>query len=89
VLRQNAPNPFSSRTHISWFQPAEALVRITIHDVSGSKVATLVDASYARGDHAIEWGGRDDRGRELPAGVLIGRLEIGGHVRVVKLLLSR
>jgi hypothetical protein len=78
ALAPTAPNPFRSDVRIDYTLPSPGRVRITIHDVSGRTIATLVDAAEAAGSHAAHWNGREASGRPAPAGLYVVRLDSGG-----------
>lgn len=88
-LRPNQPNPFASTTRLSWSQPTEGPVRLTIHDAAGRRVTTLAATPFPAGDHAIFWNGTDEDGHQAAAGLYFSRLEFAGQVRTGKLLLTR
>jgi C1A family cysteine protease len=74
----NYPNPFNPATAISYTVPSGGgHVRLTIYDLAGRQVRTLVDRLEGAGRQVATWQGRDDAGRELGSGVYFYRLEIG------------
>lgn len=68
------PNPTSGPVTLRFSVPVECAVRLEIVDVTGRRVARLVDHPLAAGTHVARWDGRDDGGRVLPAGVYLARL---------------
>ena len=64
-LRQNAPNPFNSRTVISWFQLHPGEVRLEVFALTGQRVAVLHEGAKKIGLHRLTWDGRSDQGRPL------------------------
>ncbi len=88
-LHPNEPNPFNPRTVIRYSLPQRGRVRLTMHDQRGALVATLVDSEAPAGDASAEWDGRDGRGRPVPSGVYLARLETPAGVRSVKVTLAR
>jgi flagellar hook assembly protein FlgD len=64
-------------------------VRLTIFDVAGRKVATLVDDVRAAGEHTVVWEGRDDRGQSVPSGTYFYRLESDNFVRTRTMMLMK
>jgi len=72
------PNPFNLQTTIE-FDVSEARdLMIAVYDLVGRRVARLADRPYAAGSHEVTWHGRDEAGRQLPAGTYLIRLEGGG-----------
>ncbi len=72
-----APNPFNPQTEIRFTLPAGGDVKLTIFDVRGRAVRTLVSGTLAAGAHAIVWNGRNDAGRAQASGVYLALLEAG------------
>jgi hypothetical protein len=84
VLAQNAPNPFNAATVISYSIPADGRVRLTVFNIAGQKVATLVDERVSAGTHSVAFDGT-----ELPSGLYFTKLEAAGTVAVKKMLLVK
>ncbi|MCB9514342.1 MAG: hypothetical protein H6694_08525, partial [Candidatus Latescibacteria bacterium] len=74
-------NPFRGETRIGYALPAAGPVRLSVHDVTGRRLAVLCDGPAAAGAHTLVWRGEDDAGRPLPAGVYLLRLEAAGVTR--------
>jgi hypothetical protein len=72
-----APNPFNPATTLSFTLPAAGPVRLTIFDLAGRLVATLVDGTLDAGTHSAVWDARDGNGRSQASGVYIARLQAG------------
>ena len=68
-LYQNYPNPFNSRTLISYDLPKRGHVKLTIYDIAGREVVTLVDDVQSSGLHQITWYGEDKKGDDMPSGI--------------------
>jgi len=90
-LAQNSPNPFrpSRSTAIHYSVARTAPVNLTIHDVTGRTVRTLVNKSVDGGDYTASFDGRDDRGNALSAGVYFYRLKIGDFESNKKMLMLK
>jgi len=73
-LAQNRPNPFHGRTTISFSLPEEASVRLSVYDVTGRRVMTLVDGTQPAGVHSVEMDSRI-----LNPGVYFYRLVAAGE----------
>jgi len=89
VLRQNSPNPFNPRTEIAFGLQAPSACRLSIYDVSGRRVTTLLDERRGPGTHRIEWDGKTDKGSEVGTGVYLYRLETDGGTSERKMLLLK
>jgi len=91
VLEQNYPNPFNSATVIRFLLPTAADVQLSIFNLAGQQVATLVEGVREAGAYTVRWDGRDDDGRALASGVYLYRLRVGDGKQVAtrKLLLIR
>ena len=88
-LEANYPNPFNARTAIRYSLHAGGDVELVLFDVTGRRVATLVDGQQPAGTHAVYWDGRTDSGVEAASGVYFYRLQAGDRQRSRKLLLLR
>jgi parallel beta-helix repeat protein len=94
-LFQNYPNPFNSSTVIWYYlpdvgyQPAE--VEITIYNLLGKLVKTLVKTRQYPGEHKVLWDGKDDSGKEVASGIYFYRLKVSGLelVKPKKMVLLR
>jgi flagellar hook assembly protein FlgD len=89
VLGQNHPNPFNPSTSISFQLPSPSHAVISIFDVRGSLVRTLVDETMSAGPHQVEWNGRDDGGNIVGSGVYFYRLAAGGHSQAKKMVILK
>lgn len=84
-LYQNYPNPFNPVTVISYQVPATSSLELSIYNLMGQKVATLVTASQPAGHYEVSW---DASG--LPSGIYMYRLETNtGFSQVKKLMLLK
>ena len=83
---QNAPNPFNSRTVISYFLFDPGPVRLQIYNALGQPVRSLVDEFQVTGFHQVSWDARDERAAEVAAGVYIARLSYPGGLLTRRLL---
>jgi len=83
-LDQNYPNPFNPSTTINFSIEKDAHTRLTIYNILGQRVATLVDSDLAAGRHSVVW---DASG--LASGLYLYRLESGDYTEVRKMALTR
>jgi hypothetical protein len=70
ALAPCAPNPLSTATWLRYSLARDALVRLSIYDVTGRRVAVVAEGRHLAGDHAVRW-----EARGLPAGAYLCRLE--------------
>ncbi|RMF66411.1 MAG: T9SS C-terminal target domain-containing protein, partial [Calditrichaeota bacterium] len=93
VLLQNYPNPFNPTTTITFDIPESAggivNTKVTVFNVLGQTVRTLVDAPMAPGRHRVRWDGRDGSGRAMPTGVYFYRLKAGKITKTNRMLLLK
>jgi hypothetical protein len=80
VVSPASPNPFASRTRVSFtlVEPAEVAVRV--YSMSGRLITTLTEGELPAGRHAVSWDGRDTARRHVASGVYRCRVEAGGSV---------
>lgn len=69
-----APNPFNPTVRIAFGIARPGPVRVTVHDLAGRRVATLVDEPLAVGEHGCGWRGLDASGREVASGGYVLRI---------------
>jgi photosystem II stability/assembly factor-like uncharacterized protein len=92
-LKQNYPNPFNSETKISFSIPSSegygfsrgvGLARLTVFDISGREIETLVNKQLSPGTYSVVWNAAD-----FPSGVYFCRLQSGSSVSVKKMVLIK
>jgi hypothetical protein len=88
-LRGNYPNPFSRTTTILFQLPERSNVNLSIFDVLGRHVATLIDAVLNTGAHAVSWDGTSSGGDEVASGVYVLRMDAGGFAKSRQVVLLR
>ncbi len=80
----NYPNPFNPSTKIAFEIPVSGMVNITVYNMLGQKVATIVNQRMESGDHEIIFNATG-----LASGMYIYRLTAGSNVMVKKMLLLK
>ena len=80
MLGPPGPSPFVHEVRLSYAIPRPARVRLTVHDLQGRAVTTLVDGFEPGGTRVVTWDGRDRAGRDMRSGVYFVRLECDGVV---------
>ena len=89
VLHQNYPNPFNPSTRIDYDLPQDGFVKISVLDIIGREVSTILDIEQTAGLKSITWSGTDDQGKMLPSGVYICLLRTNDHASARKMILLR
>lgn len=85
----SAPNPLTTHTTIEFVLSERTEVTLSVYNVMGQKVATLVDGNRSPGEHTVGWSGRSDRGQPLASGVYVMRLQAGQWVDTQRLTIVR
>jgi hypothetical protein len=88
-LYQNSPNPFNPRTVLRFSLAQTGPVELTIFDVNGRKVRTLVNETREAGLHEVAWDGTDDAGHPVASGVFWSQLETEGFSSNKKMVVLR
>ncbi|MEJ2722254.1 MAG: FlgD immunoglobulin-like domain containing protein, partial [bacterium] len=88
-LDQNHPNPFNPSTAISFTLPRREKTNLSIYDVEGKLVTTLVDETLDAGLNEVIWYGKDARGNPASAGVYFYRLSAGRRTLTKKMVLLK
>lgn len=74
-LMQNYPNPFNPVTEISYSLPQSSHVEISIYNIYGQRIKTLVNSDQPTGSYEIIWDGKDSAGREVSSGIYFYRMQ--------------
>ena len=88
-LAASFPNPFNGSATIRFSLPASAAIDLSVYNLGGQKIATLVTGVHPSGSYAVQWQGRDGRGGDVASGVYLYQLRTGDSVVARKLLLVR
>ncbi|NOY88043.1 MAG: T9SS type A sorting domain-containing protein, partial [FCB group bacterium] len=83
-LSQNYPNPFNATTTIRYELPQKSKVLITIYNIMGQKVATLVNKNEEAGVYTVNWNASN-----VASGIYCYRIEAGNFVQTKKMLLLK
>ena len=86
-LKQNYPNPWNPSTTIEFVTEKPGNVHLAIYNNIGQLVKTLVDQNLPSGKHKVMWGGTDNNGNPVSAGVYIYRLVSGDRKDTEKMTL--
>ncbi len=86
-LYQNYPNPFNEETIIVFDLSQRSRVTVTIYNMIGQEVITLVDGLLDPGKKEIGWKARDDFGNKVASGIYFYRVQVGQFNDVRKMIL--
>jgi len=91
TLSQNYPNPFNPSTTIPFQVSCKSPIRttVTIYNILGQRVRTLVDEKKIPGEYRVMWEGEDDKGNKVASGIYFYQLKVGEHRLVKRMLLLR
>jgi len=81
-----APNPSRGASRLRFVLPAAGAVELTVFDVSGRRVRTLIAGPRPAGAGEISWDGRDETGHPVRAGLYLARLRTGAGARTGRLV---
>ena len=88
-LAQNYPNPFNPETTIDFALPKASSVELTIYNVLGQKVVTLLNETLPAGRYRETWHGTSESGGEVASGIYFYRLTAGDYVTTKKMMLLK
>jgi flagellar hook capping protein FlgD len=74
-LETPAPNPFNPSTTIRFAVARAGPVRVTVYNVAGARVRTLLDRTIEPGEHTVRWDGKDDHGRDVGSAAYFIRMD--------------
>jgi hypothetical protein len=89
VMVTVAPNPFNASTSVTLILPEETYVEAAIYDVSGARVARIIDERLSAGTHDMHWNGKNGAGKTLGSGVYFLRIKAGHYRSTRKIVLQR
>ncbi|PKK83963.1 MAG: hypothetical protein CVT49_05925 [candidate division Zixibacteria bacterium HGW-Zixibacteria-1] len=75
TLYQNYPNPFNPSTEIRFDLTQAASVRLTVYNILGQEIRSLVDQILPAGRHVAVWDARDDQGQAVASGIYFYSLD--------------
>jgi len=83
------PNPMMTQTTINFQLITEQHVSLSIYDIAGKLVRTLITGHQQAGSHEVTWDSKDTRGKHVASGVYFVKLEAGDNTATEKLLLIK
>jgi hypothetical protein len=89
ALRQNYPNPFNPVTTLLYDLPENGHVNITIYDMLGRNIKTLINQTQDAGYKSVIWDATNDYGKPVSAGVYLYQIQAGEFVQTKKMVLLK
>ena len=89
LLHQNYPNPFNPITSLRYDLPEDGIVNITVYDIMGRIVKTLVNNSQTAGYKSIQWNATNDRNEVVSAGLYLYTIQAGEFRQTKKMVLLK
>jgi hypothetical protein len=89
ALNNPVPNPFNPTTTITFALPKASHVELTIFDVRGQVVATLLDEDHGPGIFSVQWEGLDNQRQPVASGVYLCRIHAGSFVETKRMVLIK
>jgi hypothetical protein len=89
TLHQNYPNPFNPVTTLQYDLPEDALVNITIYDMMGRSIKSLVNNNQSAGYRSIQWNATNNLGEPVSAGMYIYTIQAGEFRQTKKMVLLK
>ena len=88
-IRHAHPNPFNNSVSISFEIPFSKNVKLSIFDMKGRNIRQINLGLLGTGFHRVLWDGKSNLGNELPSGIYMAVLEIGGKLDIQKISLIK
>ena len=88
-LGQNYPNPFNPGTSIMFDLPRRSQVVVTVYNLLGRHVKTLINNEFSAGNHSINWDGTDDRGNIVSTGIYFYSFQAGEFIETKKMIFQK
>ena len=85
----NYPNPFNPVTTISYSLPEDSQISISIYNIKGQKVKTLVTGTQPAGSYNVTWNGKDESGKDVTSGIYFYKLRTQNNETTRKMLLLK
>lgn len=88
-ILQNYPNPFNPSTQVKIILSAPSKVEVTVYNILGKEIKTLLSDNLSSGEHDIEWNGKDSEGKYLAVGIYFIQMRANSFNKTIKTILLR
>jgi len=89
ALEQNYPNPFNPSTNINFALPKAGNVTVSVYNVLGQEVTTLVNGELPAGSHTVVWDGRNGSGTVVSSGIYFYKIAAGDFNQTKKMMMLK
>ncbi len=89
ALKMAYPNPFNPVTWINFSLKEEANVNVTIYNIKGERVKTLLNTRKNAGNYKLEWNGTDDQGKNVGTGIYFYKMKAGKYNSIKKMMMLK
>ena len=89
TLSANYPNPFNPSTRIDFTVPVKSKVELTVFNILGQPVTSLVDKVHEPGPYSVEWNGLNDANLQVPSGIYFYRLKTKSFTQTKRMILLK
>jgi len=89
AFHQNYPNPFNPVTTLRYDIPENSHVNITIYDMLGRQVKTLINQTQDTGYRSVIWDATNDYGKLVSAGIYLYQIQAGEYMQTKKMVLLK
>jgi len=86
AIHQNYPNPFNPVTTLRYDIPENAMINITIYDMLGRQVKTLINQTQDAGYRSVIWDATHDYGKHESAGIYLYQIQAGEYMQTKKMV---
>ena len=89
AFHQNFPNPFNPVTTLRYDLPENSFVNVTIYDMLGREIRSLVNTTQDAGFKSVIWNATNDFGKPVSAGVYLYQIQAGDFIQTKKMVLLK
>ena len=85
----NYPNPFNPTTTINFSIQSNTKVNLSIYNIKGQRIKTLINSNYEKGNHFVNWNGFDEMGNSVSSGIYLYKLKTQDDQKTNRMLLLK
>ncbi len=89
IMMQNYPNPFNPCTTIYFTISDFSMVELSVYNIKGQKIVTLINEPYESGRHSVMWNGNNATGKPASSGIYLYHIKAGSQEAVKRMILLK